>query len=128
MTEKVDIAVLKAEFSNLHESQGKQTELMEKIFSQTKATNGRLTRLEVRHEEEDKLSIPMRIEKLEKWQYKVIGAYTAITMLISGGGWVMVRATLDSHLDTIVKAAREETFRECTSLLDAHKEEVKTKG
>lgn len=89
MTNDVDVAVLKTEFKNVHDLMGSQTALMEKIFTQTKATNGRVNKLEAakeaeekmrkeRKEEDDKRRFPDRIRSLENWKYGVMAVCTVI--------------------------------------------------
>lgn len=110
MPNEVDVAVLKVELQNLHETMRNQTELLKEISTQTKKTNGRVTRLEVRHEQEDLQHYPDKIEKFGKFQTRVLAICAIVPLLTSMGMGVVLKYAVDSYIEQQTIVAIEEVL------------------
>lgn len=106
MSEPLSADAVKILLGHLDDSQGDMKKDIKEILTQTKKTNGRMTRMEIRHEEEDKhaeeekeekAQVKNRLRKVEKWQWKKDGALLATVAIITTGGWFMVKGAMDEY-------------------------------
>lgn len=107
MSDNTDVAVAKNDIEHIKNALASIKKTGEETRAQAFRTNGRVSKIETRHEEEDKQNYPEKIESFLKFKIQVLAICTVVPLLVSGATMTVFKLAFDSYIETKTVAAIE---------------------